>query len=122
MRAERLVKTVDEYNDALLNGRLGDLAPARRIDLHDALPIRQAPFMAVRICAGITYTMGGIAIDEHARVLRPDGGVIDRLYAAGATTGGIEGGGSSGGYVGGLSKAGILGLRAAEHAARRLAA
>jgi fumarate reductase flavoprotein subunit len=121
MPAERLIKTVSQYNNALATNQLGDLAPARRTDLHDALPIRKAPFMAVRICAGITYTMGGIAIDEHARVLRPDGSVIDRLYAAGASTGGIEGGGSIGGYVGGLSKAGILGLRAAEHAATRLA-
>mgnify|MGYP000082084651 CR=1 FL=1 len=35
----------------------------------DAYPIAQAPFYAFPACAGITYTMGGPAIDQHARVL-----------------------------------------------------
>ena len=125
MDAARLEQTVREYNEALGTRRTHELAPARRTDLHAAFPIREAPYMAIRICAGITHTMGGIAIDRHARVLRPDGGVVERLYAAGSATGGIEGGGTTGGYVGGLCKAGILGLRAAEHVAahvKRLAA
>jgi fumarate reductase flavoprotein subunit len=115
-----LARTVDDYNAALQSGRTGELSAPRRVDLHAAHPIVKAPFMAVRLCAGITHTMGGIAVDGHARVLRPDAGAIDRLYAAGTTTGGLEGGGTTGGYVGGLCKAGILGLRAAEHAAARL--
>lgn len=117
----RLAETVAAYNTALRDQRLHELCPPRRVAQHPAFPIVDGPFMGIRLCAGITYTMGGIAIDEHARVLRPDGSVIDRLYAAGATTGGVEGGGDTGGYVGGLSKAGILGLCAAEHAARRIA-
>ena len=43
---------------------------------------------------------------------------IDGLYAAGGTTGGLEGGGALG-YVGGLIKACVFGLRVAEDAARR---
>jgi fumarate reductase flavoprotein subunit len=73
--------------------------------------------MAIPICPGITYTMGGIAINGHGRVLRPDGSVITGLYAAGSTTGGLEGGGRVG-YVGGLVKAGVMGLRAGEHVAQ----
>ena len=60
--------------------------------------------------------MGGIRIDPDAQVLREDGGAIPGLYAAGTTTGGIEGGPFIG-YVGGLSKAAVFGFRAAEHAA-----
>ena len=63
--------------------------------------------------------MGGIAIDGHGRVKRPDGSVIGGLYAAGGTTGGLEGGGALG-YVGGLIKACVFGLRVAEHAAGQL--
>ena len=36
----------------------------------------------------MTSTLGGIAIDAHARVLRKSGGTISGLYAAGWTTGG----------------------------------
>jgi fumarate reductase flavoprotein subunit len=117
---DALARTVADYNAALASGRTAELKAPRRVDLHAAHPIVQAPFMAVRLCAGITHTMGGIAVDAHARVLRPDASPIGRLYAAGAATGGLEGGGATGGYVGGLCKAGIQGLRAAEHAAGSL--
>jgi fumarate reductase flavoprotein subunit len=80
------------------------------------MPIAVAPFLAIPLCAGITYTMGGIRIDGDARVLREDGVAIPGLYAAGSTTGGIEGGPRIG-YIGGLAKAAVFGLRAAEHAA-----
>ena len=79
-------------------------------------PIRTAPYYAAPVCAGITYTMGGIAIDGDARVLRADDSPIEGLYAAGTTTGGLEGGSASG-YVGGLSQSVITGLLAAEHVA-----
>ena len=79
---------------------------------------RFMPFFAAPVCAGITYTMGGIAIDGDARVLREDDSAIEGLYAAGTTTGGLEGGSASG-YVGGLSQSVITGLLAAEDAARQ---
>jgi fumarate reductase flavoprotein subunit len=65
--------------------------------------------------------MGGIAIDEHGRALRDDGSVVDGLYAAGASTGGLEGGPEVG-YVGGLAKGGVTALTIAEHVARSVAA
>ena len=70
------------------------------------------------IVAGITYTMGGIRIDPHSRVLDTEGRPIAGCYAAGSCTGGLEGGPRAG-YTGGLMKAGITGLRAGEHAARQ---
>jgi len=119
--AAQLERTIRDYNEALRNARTAQLDPPRRIDAYEAWPIGKPPFMAIRLCAGITHTMGGIAIDAHGRVLRRDGSVIERLYAAGSATGGIEGGGDTGGYVGGLAKAGVLGLRSAEHVAASLA-
>jgi fumarate reductase flavoprotein subunit len=115
-----LERTVTDYNQAVRSRRTHALAPARRVDLHEAWPIVRAPFMAIRVCAGITHTMGGLAIDGNGRVLREDGSVIERLYAAGSATGGLEGGGETGGYVGGLCKAAIFGLRSAEHIAKAL--
>jgi fumarate reductase flavoprotein subunit len=70
-------------------------------------------WMAIPAAAGITYTMGGIVIDEQARVLRRCCGAIPGLWAAGSTTAGIEGGDNSI-YVGGLAKSVVTGLAAAE--------
>jgi fumarate reductase flavoprotein subunit len=76
-----------------------------------------SPFYALPLCAGITYTTGGLLIDQNARVLRENKEPIDGLYAAGSAVGGIEGGPQAS-YVGGLMKALVLGLVAAEHVAK----
>jgi fumarate reductase flavoprotein subunit len=110
---EPLAQTIGAYNAAVDQGCLGELNPRRSTDKFHAFPIRIPPFRAVPVCCGITYTMGGIAIDGQARVLRKDGTVIPGLFAAGAATGGLEGGPHAG-YTGGLSKAAVFGLLAAE--------
>lgn len=114
--AEGLARTLAQYNAACRSGALLSLAPPRSSDHHQPMPIATAPFLAIPLCAGITFTMGGIKIDADARVLREDGRAIAGLYAAGSTTGGVDGGPSIG-YVGGLARAAVFGLRAAEHAA-----
>ena len=53
--------------------------------------IDQGPFYAVRIVPGDLGTKGGLVTDEHARVLRPDGTVIDGLYAAGNASAAVMG-------------------------------
>ncbi len=111
---ENLQRTVKEYNDAVVAKTAGDLDPCRTSTIYKPYPIERPPFYAVRVCAGITYTMGGIATDENARVLRDDSSPISGLFAAGATTGGLEGGPRHG-YVGGLMKSAVFGLRAAEY-------
>ncbi|HEX4892208.1 MAG TPA: FAD-binding protein, partial [Hyphomicrobiaceae bacterium] len=68
---------------------------------------------------GITYTMGGIRVDGSSRARRAGGGIVEGLYAAGSTTGGLEGGARAA-YIGGLTKAGVQGLLAAEHIAASL--
>ncbi len=116
---ERLELTVSGYNQALGSGQLASLNPPRSASVVIPTPLTQAPFYAVPLCAGITYTFGGIAIDENARARRSDGAPVEGLYAVGATTGGLEGG-NGGGYVGGLIKGVAFGLRAAEHIAHAL--
>jgi len=67
---------------------------------------------AVRVAAAITHTIGGLPVDEAARVLDEQGEPIEGLFAAGADVGGI----STGGYASGLASALVLGLTAAEAA------
>ena len=64
----------------------------------------------VHVAAGVTHTLGGLRVDEHARVLREDGTPIDGLFAAGVDVGGV----ANGGYASGLAQALVLGLVAAE--------
>lgn len=114
--ADALVRTIAEYNAAVDATDTARLDPARSTARYRAYPIRLAPFYAVRLCAGITYTMGGIAIDGDGRVLNGDDRVIAGLYAAGCATGGLEGGALAG-YVGGLTKSTAIAFRAANHIA-----
>ena len=72
------------------------------------MPIRQPPFVAVPLCAGLTYTMGGLTIDPQARVLHKEGHPLTGLFAAGGSIGGTEGGPYVG-YTGGLAKALVFG-------------
>ena len=106
--AANLTTTVTAHN-----ARARRLEPARSAVPLPPEPIATPPFYAVPLCAGITYTMGGIAIDAGGRVGHVNGGTIPGLYAAGSATGGHEGGPCAG-YTGGLMKALTFGLLAAE--------
>jgi 3-oxosteroid 1-dehydrogenase len=46
-------------------------------------PLTKPPFYAVEVFPGDVGTAGGLLCDEHSRVLREDGSVIEGLYAAG---------------------------------------
>lgn len=119
LASDKLERTVQDYNAAYHAGALSKLTPPRSSLTAPAFPIEQPPFYAVPLCAGITHTMGGVAIDGDGRVLRPDGDTIPGLYAAGRVAGGLEGGETIG-YVGGLMTAAVFGLRAAEHIAKAI--
>ncbi len=119
-----LAETVSRYNDAVETDKLDQLDPPRTKDIghpwgSKAMTIRQPPFYAVPLCAGITYTMGGLAIDPDARVLHASGTPIEGLYAAGGTIGGLEGGPFTG-YSGGLAKALTFGRIAGDSIGRAL--
>lgn len=117
--AAGLETTVAAYNKALAAGHTASLTPPRSAHLIVPAPIAKTPFYAVPLCAGMTYTFGGIFTDGDGRVMSARGAPIAGLYAVGATTGGLEGG-TGGGYVGGLIKGVSFGLRAAEHIAQSL--
>ena len=68
--------------------------------------------MRVLVRASVTQTIGGIRIDEHARVLGERGAPIDGLFAGGVDAGGW----ATGGYASGLSAALVFGRIAAESA------
>ena len=53
--------------------------------------VEQGPFFAVAIVPGDVGTYGGVVTDANARVMKPDGSVIDGLYATGTTTAGVMG-------------------------------
>ena len=112
--ADGLSATVAAYNGAIESG--ATQTPVRTVSKFTPQPIATPPFRAIPICAGITYTMGGIAIDRDSRVQAQAGGAIPGLFAAGSASGGMEGGPTAA-YLGGLTKAVITGLRAAEAAA-----
>ena len=92
----------------------GDVRPAEELpfELPPSPKLVEAPFLAVRVHASVTHTIGGLLIDEDARVLRPDRTPVGGLYAAGADAGGIF----TGGYGSGLAAALVFGRIAAETA------
>ncbi len=53
--------------------------------------IDEGPYYAVKIVPGDLGTKGGLVTDERARVLRPDGSVIEGLYAAGNVSSAVMG-------------------------------
>ena len=122
--ASVLAATISEYNRAVMANEGERLNPPRTSGRMfgesrgsgprlGVAPIATAPFHAIPLAVGISYTMGGIEIDAETRVIGRDGNPLPGLYAAGSCTGGIEGG-PIGGYVGGYLKAVTLGLIAGE--------
>lgn len=110
----RLAAVVEGWNTAI-DGKHA-FEPVRTNPAYKAHPVRSGPFHAIPLCAGITYTMGGILTDAAAQVLDGNERAIPGLLAAGACTGGLEGF-SRNGYSGGLSKSATFGMIAGETAA-----
>ncbi len=93
----RALETIKAYNDAVQTGTpfnpnikdgrgtSGLAVPksnwANRID--------QPPFEAYAVTCGITFTFGGVKVNDHAAVIDTEGSPIPGLYAAGEMVGGI---------------------------------
>jgi len=92
----------------------GEVRPAEELpfELPASPKLVEPPFLAVRVFAGVTHTIGGLRVDERARVLDRDGSPVTDLHAAGADAGGIF----TGGYASGLAAALVCGRVAAETA------
>jgi tricarballylate dehydrogenase len=93
----QLERTVADFNNGLIPGVLFDpnvLDGKGTVDVTPpksnwALPIATPPFHAFPVTTGITFTFGGLHVDEGARVLRANGHPIRGLYAAGEIVGGL---------------------------------
>ena len=107
----RLRAAVEGYNAGALRGedRFGRKTFGKPLE---------APYYGAKVTGALAHTQGGLKVDVHARVLRPDGTVIPNLYAGGGTAAGISGDGPDGYLSGnGLLSALGFGLIAGEHAA-----
>jgi fumarate reductase flavoprotein subunit len=95
----------------------------RAVEQHNAdpakTPIATAPFHALGVVPGITFTMGGVKVAPDGEVLDDVDAPIPGLYAAGSCTGGLHGG-PRGGYVGGLAHAAVFGRVVAESIAEAI--
>ncbi|OBC00999.1 3-ketosteroid-delta-1-dehydrogenase [Mycobacterium sp. 852013-50091_SCH5140682] len=81
-------------------------------------PLGKPPYYAFQIILGDLGTSGGLCTDEHARVLRADGTVIEGLYAVGNVSAAVMGR-SYAGAGATIGPAMTFGYVAARHAAGR---
>jgi tricarballylate dehydrogenase len=115
-------RTLEAYNAAVGEGRFDPttrdglatrgLAPAKS---NWAQRLDTPPFVAYPVTGGITFTFGGVRVDDHARVLSTSWTPIPGLYACGEMVGGLFHGNYPGGT--GLMSGAVFGRLAGTHAA-----
>lgn len=81
------VETVNTWNGYFEAEEPKDLMYGR--NLATAFPVAEGPFYAVKQTSKLLCTGSGLIIDEYSRVLDKNEEVIEGLYAAGNTSGGI---------------------------------
>ena len=90
--ADALKATVARFNTMVEKGKDEDFGR------HNfAQKIEGPNFYAIEVKPAIHYCMGGLKIDEKARVINTEGKVIKGLYAGGEVTGGVHGANRLGG-------------------------
>jgi tricarballylate dehydrogenase len=95
--AGAFVRTVEEYNaavqtDATFNPNIRDGRSTIGLDTPKsnwANTIDVPPFEAYAVTCGITFTFGGVRINERAAVLDDEGNELAGLFACGEMVGGI---------------------------------
>ncbi len=103
-----------DYNPAVLDGvRTRGISPPKS---NWALPLDAPPYVGYVTTTGITFTFGGLKINERGEVQSLAGRSIRGLYAAGELVGGLFYENYPGGS--GLMAGAVFGKRAGEHAAR----
>ncbi len=86
--ADALLRSVGRFNELVAAGEDTDFG--RFSSREEAPPpIAEPPFYAMRMFPMTRKNMGGVSIDEHARVLTPGGEEIAGLYAVGELTGSV---------------------------------
>jgi tricarballylate dehydrogenase len=120
--AEGLAQTVAEFNSSIVDvpfdpavkdGRAARVVPPKS---NWAQALDSPPYYGFAVACGITFTFGGLQVDELARVIGNDGEPLPGLYAAGEMVGGIFYDNYPGGT--GLTSGAVFGHIAGDHAAR----
>jgi tricarballylate dehydrogenase len=115
-----LTKTVAEFNASIVDvpfdpavkdGRAARVDPPKS---NWAQALDSPPYYGYAVACGITFTFGGLKVDDDARVLASDGRPIGGLYAAGEMVGGLFYGNYPGGT--GLTSGAVFGRIAGDHA------
>ncbi len=122
--AARFVRTVSDFNAAVdtsvpFNPAVKDGRAARGLAVEKsnwANPLDTPPYVAFQTTCGITFTFGGLRIDEQARVIDDDQQPIPGLFAAGELVGGLFYFNYPGGT--GLTSGAVFGKIAGDSAAR----
>jgi len=115
-------RTLEAYNAAVTEGRFD---PTVRDGLTTrGLPLAKSnwaqrldtpPFMAYPVTGGITFTFGGVRVNDRAQVMSTSWAVIPGLYACGEMVGGLFHGNYPGGT--GLMSGAVFGRLAGAQAA-----
>ncbi|MBI2859329.1 MAG: FAD-dependent tricarballylate dehydrogenase TcuA [Chloroflexi bacterium] len=93
---ERLTRTVKEYNASVQEGPFNAVKKDGKHTVgikppksNWALKVDTPPFSAYAVTGGVTFTYGGIKINQNAQVLDTEDRVIPGLYATGEIVGGL---------------------------------
>jgi tricarballylate dehydrogenase len=81
------VRTDIPFNPAVKDGRCTQGLTLPKSNW--ANTIDEPPFEGYAVTCGITFTFGGLRVDNHAQVIDSDGNLIPGLYAAGELVGGL---------------------------------
>lgn len=82
-----LEKTVEKYNQYAKDGKDLEFNKRGKLTPFEA----KGPFYIMKAVPAVHHTMGGVKIDENARVINTKGEIIKGLYGAGEVTGDIHG-------------------------------
>jgi urocanate reductase len=91
---EALTKTVEDHNRYLKEGKDPEFAKPITDKM---VPLTEGPFYGIAQWPAVHHTMGGLRIDEKARVIDLWGKPIPNFFAAGEITGGVHGANRLGG-------------------------
>ena len=77
----------NNFNPSILDGKsTNGINPPKS---NWALPLDTPPYYGYAVTCGITFTFGGLRINELAQVIDTEDKVIEGLYAAGEVVGGL---------------------------------
>lgn len=79
-----VIATVSAFNECIASGAKRDSFGR---DLRGLRQIDQPPFYSIQYFPWVQKCLGGVRTDLECRVLRPDGSIIEGLYAAGEVAG-----------------------------------